>query len=138
MSKKKKKTYIKEPPNPKVKLYLPTAKSKTKKARVRGFWRNEDGKVYYDYLRTVTVNRKELRRIRKETNEEALFYQYEDKAYIYSGGDPVCLRERKRYVFIRGELSFSELRAQFKRLLKQYCGLTVYIGKESYQVEVWL
>ena len=136
MRAKDKKFIIKEPPNPKVKLYLPTVK--TRKARVRGFWRNEEGKVYYDYLRTVIVNHKDLRRIRKETGEEALFYTYNDKAYIYSGGEPTCLTTCQRYVYIKGVLSLSELKTQFKRLLKEYGGLTVYIKDNCYIVEVWI
>ena len=133
----KKQPIIKEPVNPKVKLYLPTGKNKSKKARVRGFWRSDSGKVYYDYLRTVNVDRKKLRLIRKETGEEALFYVYDKKAYIYAGGEPSCLPNCNRYYFIRGVLSFSELRAQFKRLLKQYGGFTVYIQEACYMVEVW-
>jgi len=138
MKAKNKKYIIKEPLNPKVKLYLPIVKTKTKKARVRGFWKNKERKVCYDYLKTVNVNKKDLRRIRKETKEEALFYTYNNKAYIYSGGLSCCLPICERYIFIRGILSFLELRTQFKKLLKQYGGFTVYINKTSYIVEVWI
>jgi len=138
MKAKGKKFIIKEPVNPIVKLYMPVDKTKTKKARVRGFWCNEDGKVCYDYLRTINVNRKELRRIRKETGEKALFYRCNNKAYIYSGGNATCFKDYKKYIYLRGVLSFSELKKELKSLLKQYGRLTIYINKKSYQIEVWL
>jgi len=122
----------------KVKLYLPTSKSKTKKSKVRGFWRNEQGRIFYDYIKTVNVDKKDLKKIRKDTGEEALFYIDNDIAYIYTDKKTTALNNCNRYIYIKNVLSLSELKAQFKKLLKQYGGFTVYNKDNCYLVEVWL
>jgi len=137
MKAKDKQFIILVPANAKVKVYLPVEKTKTRKARVRGFWKSESGKVFYDYLRSKTVYRKELRKLRKETGEEALFYTYDGKGYIYSGGESVCLPDCTTFIYIKGVLSIGELKDQIKRLIKTYGGLTVYDNGLCWLVKVY-
>ena len=137
MKAKDKKFIIKVPANARVKVYLPVKKTKTRKARVRGFWRADSGRVYYDYIRAVVVDKQSLRQLRKNKGQEALFYTYEGKGYIYSGGVATCKPVCNRAVFIKGVVDFGILKAQFKKMLKQYGGFTVFDNGACYIVYAW-
>src|SRR5574343_1268811 len=84
-----------------IKIYLPENKRKTNKNNLaRGFWKNADNKVYYDYIRVINyddninIGRYELNiflryleKIRVCNNQEAIFFNRDNKGYIFYGID---------------------------------------------------
>lgn len=128
-----------------IKVFIPEIKRKYNKPSSRGFWVNDTGKVYYDY---VTV--KEYKQSVNGLMYESLFFKYLDNLRIgynqeciffingiignvyYSKDKTVILPHR-----IIKEVLRVNLKNEIKTSLKQYKGCTVYNESGKYFIEVF-
>jgi len=119
-----------------IKVFIPAIKGKIKTS-IRGFWQNDSGTVYYDYLKvinTYNLNTWILEDLKKKYNQEALFYTRFNCGYIYNGlnKDTAILPHR-----IYKEVLRQDLKTTIKEALRQYQGCTVYQEGEKYYIEIF-
>jgi hypothetical protein len=117
-----------------IKVFIPVIKGRVK-ASIRGFWRNEAGKTFYDYLRLS--NRfyllAELEAIQKRYNQEAI-------AYIDKGILKIFYSRNKIEVLshcIFKEVLRGNLKAEIREALKVYGGITIYKKDNRYFKEIF-
>jgi hypothetical protein len=131
-----------------IKIFIPEIKRRYNKTILaRGFWRNESGKVYYDYINIIEYNNnidngayelniflKYLETLRITRNQEAIFFVKDNKGYIFYGLGKVIeiLNNHIRY-----EVSRKELRQNIVSGLYAYNGLTVYHINNKYFIEAY-
>jgi len=120
-------------------IFIPVEKGK-KKTSVRGLWRNENGKLFYDYIKVANVyylEQDRLEKLKKKYNQEAIFYIDTDREtgnIYYDRVQMDILRNRKLY----NQVGFFGLKKKIKELLNQYGGLTIYKVTEGiWTLEVW-
>jgi len=116
-----------------IKVFIPQSKGKIKTS-VRGFWRNDTGTVYYDYLKVVNtynLNTWILEDLKSKYNQEALFYIRFNCGYIYNGlNKNVTILPHRIYK----EVLRQDLKATIKEALRVYGGVTIYkIGQEYFK-----
>lgn len=118
-----------------IKAYIPEAKTKQHKANIRGLWSSPKSGVCYDYLHKAKIEVEALPYIKKHYKQEAIFYTYRRKAYIWHNPKKIeALRYQTYYAYDKGTRG---LKDYLKGLLRQYGGITVYIRQENYLIEVW-
>ena len=119
-----------------IKVFIPEIKGKIKTS-VRGFWRNEAGKTFYDYLKvihTYNLNTWILEDLKKKYNQEALFYTRFNCGYIFNGIDKNIIILPHR---IYKEVARGNLKVAIKEALKVYSGCTIYNEAGKYYLEVF-
>lgn len=120
-----------------IKVFIPQDKTQGK-TDVRGLWINDKGKLFYDYLTIDKIKlpdhylqaelNTQLEVLKVKYNQEALFYTFDSKGYIYynhNRQDILRNKDEKRVLDIR------DLKRQIKEFLRCYKGVTIY--KELYQ-----
>lgn len=129
-----------------IKILIPEL-NKRIKTDVRGLWLNDNHKLYYDYLRQDLLsfdlsqdNYKArfylyLDKIKRQYNQEAIFYTYKDKGFIYYDKDKIEVLSK----VLRFKIGFNKknLRGLIKKLLRDYKGLTIYRDIQGYILEVF-
>jgi CRISPR-associated protein Cas8b1/Cst1 subtype I-B len=130
-----------------IKLFIPEVKTKTLKTKTRGLWLNEQGHLYYDYLRQDVLNWDlnqanyksrfylYLNKIKISYNQEALFYNYNGKGFIYYNKDKIEILNKVIRFNIGKDRA--NLKGLIKKLLRDYNGLTIYTEPEGYLLEVY-
>ena len=125
-----------------IRLYKTIDKTKTNKTPARGFWINEAGKVYYDYIDRLlysNLGKFSLEFLRKKFNQECLFYTQNGQGKIFYTPSKIDVLNKQIKFKV---MTTKELRPLLKKLLRQYKGLTVYDCKDlgrcyRYIIEVW-
>ena len=124
-----------------IKVFIPEIKGKVK-TNVRGFWLNDKGKLFYDYLRILDfsiplngLNLNEIENIKRYYKQEAIFYTSNNKGYVYYSKDKIdVLNKVIRFTIGKDR---ANLKSLIKRLLRDYKGLTIYTEPEGYLLEVY-
>jgi hypothetical protein len=129
-----------------IKVFIPTEKRKVnKKILARGFWRNEAGKVFYDYLSIKEWKlsiadlsgfnsfRDYLDTLKAGYNQEAIFYKNGNIGNCYYNRDKIEVLPHRIYK----EVSRAGLKAGIKEALKQYSGCTIYNEAGRYYIEIF-
>jgi hypothetical protein len=127
-----------------IRVFIPENKGR-EKTSARGFWRNEAGQIYYDYLKINAYNKNietrtnwiEFKRflegIQLEHNQEAVFYTSNDLGYIFYNGLKIeVLRHR-----IFKEVARGNLKVAIKDALRDFSGCTIYIEAGRYYIEIF-
>ena len=126
-----------------IKVFIPEKKGKNKTA-VRGFWRNEAGRTYYDYLSIEVkywdlylkkynlIFKQYLKCILKDYKQEAVFYSQGNKGFIYNGKEMIILKHR-----IYKEVNRENLKVAIKEALRDFSGCTIYNEAERYYIEIY-
>jgi hypothetical protein len=126
-----------------IKVFLPAIKGKNKTS-VRGFWRNDKGKIFYDYLsieikywdlyinKYSAIFRQYLKCILKDYKQEAVFYSQGNKGFIYNGKETITLTNR-----IYSEVLRTNLKTEIKEALRIYGGVTIYQEAGRYFKEIY-
>jgi hypothetical protein len=131
-----------------IKIFIPESKRKFNKAQLaRGFWKNADNKVYYDYIRPIDYKdnidngRYELRiflnyleAVRISNKQEAIFFNRNNKGYIFYGIDKKIEVLNNR---IFEEVDRAELKKNIKAGLWGYNGITIYANHGRYFLEAY-
>lgn len=127
-----------------IKIFIPQTQ-KTTKTAIRGLWRNDKGHLFYDYIDIEYLNwtledRRYLTRfyiyldqIKKQLNQEAIFYQYQDKAYIYYGKDKIDVLNIRTQTTAKP----GQARRAIKEAIKAYGGITIYKRPGEILIEAW-
>lgn len=117
-----------------IKVFIPKNKCRVK-TKVRGFWRNDKGKTYYDYLKVKHFTRCNFSILAQEYNQEAIFYIKDNKGYCFNNKTKLTEVLPYRLELLRGK---AELKQSIKEALKHYQGVTVY-NKENglYLLEIF-
>ena len=125
-----------------IKIFIPELKGK-RKTSIRGFWRNESGKVYYDYLTSQDNYRDEnniqglttyLDNLKKFYQQECIAYKDNDKLKIFYSKDKIDVLNNSITKPIDRN-NRKNLKDTLKNWLKEYKGVTVYINRENYILE---
>lgn len=120
-----------------IKVFIPIIKGRLKTS-IRGFWRNTEGKTYYDYLKIEKISFSELTDIKRENNQEALFYINGNNrtlkiGCIYHSNNNIELLEHRIYK----EILKANLKIEIKEALKVYSGITIYKINNKYYKEIF-
>jgi hypothetical protein len=106
------------------------------KSKIRGFWRDENGKIYIDKIKIENCENSQS----LNEKSKALFLQGE-KAVFYSAINGAFIESASgKLEFLRHKITWQEnkLRPSFvKELLKQNGGLTIYKEKNGFKIEIW-
>jgi hypothetical protein len=120
-----------------IKVFIPEIKGKNK-TNVRGFWRNDKGITFYDYLKIVNTSCIESRQL------EALKKKYCQECIAYVDTATDCLiiyynRDKKEVLHNRiiKEVLCGNLRQEIKTALKEYSGVTIYKISNKYFKEIF-
>jgi hypothetical protein len=116
------------------KIYIPI--NKKQKAQYRGLWQSPEGKLFYDYIIIKEVKQillSELERIKTQYNQEAIFIEGKESAYIYYSLSKVEILKTKN--------SFSCTKKTLKRSLKSclhaFNGCTIELLKKGFVLTAW-
>lgn len=115
-----------------IKVFIPESKGRIKTS-VRGFWRNEAGRTYYDYLKIVNGDVFYLADYKKRYNQEAIFYASDNIGYIYYNKDKIEVLPHRIYK----EVLRQDLKVAIKEALTRFSGCTIYIEAGRYYIEVF-
>jgi hypothetical protein len=120
-----------------IKIFIPQEKSKGK-TEARGFWL-DNGKIYYDYLTIETLPdsikspelTERLEHIRKEYNQEAVFFVKNNLGYVY--------RHRFNFLQLPNRIykEVKSLKPEIKEALHKYNGVTIYKVNGKYFKEIY-
>jgi len=127
-----------------IKVFIPIDKGKTK-ADVRGFWRNDTGKIFYDYLKIksynylyndksncfYTINKLEALKIFYK--QEALFFISNNRGYIFNDRDKIDVLINRIY----REIKPGNFKIEIKEALRVYGGVTIYKRGNRYFMEIY-
>ena len=119
-----------------IKVFIPESKGKIKTS-ARGFWRNTEGKTFYDYLKivnTYNLNTWILEDLKKKYKQEAIFYVRFNCGYVYNGIDKQIEVLPRRII---KEVLSVNLRQEIKEALSVYGGVTVYKEGNKYFKEIF-
>ena len=128
-----------------VKVFIPINKGKYNKTLARGFWRDEAGKVYYDYIKPIDykLNNKGLYyrglflnyldKIKIGYNQQCIFYIEAGQGFIYTDKNNIEVLPNR----IIKEVLRGNLKNTIKATLKIYGGLTIYQEAGKYFIEVF-
>lgn len=104
---------------------------------IKGFWLNNNGKLYADNLIIQSVDIWQLQTIKKHLysqGEQAVFYtENGNMAYIEDKEQTQILRTRKTQFIYNKNLSGEII----KNLCNQYGGCTIYTKTNGLLIEVW-
>jgi hypothetical protein len=119
-----------------IKVFIPEIKSKNK-TNVRGFWRNDKGITFYDYLSI-----KEFADYPSYRVIEALRIKYNQEAIAIIGKSltlNIFYKNRQEVLSNRiyKEVLRDNLRQEIKEALKQYEGVTIYKVDNRYFKEIF-
>ena len=122
-----------------IKVFIPEIKGRVK-SNVRGFWRNDKGIIFYDYLKLHTrffVDDKDILRClegyQRQYKQEAIAFIDNDVLKIFYSKDKMEVFDKVFRVSIGKNKG--NLRGILKRLLRDYGGVTVYIENNGYILE---
>jgi hypothetical protein len=121
-----------------IKILIPQIKGR-QKSKVRGFWYSQDTKrTYYDYLTKVSGQVKELEFYKVKYNQESIFYTdtKTKQGYIYYNPNKIEVLKNRSIIKLNW-LKRHFLRGLIKSALKLYGGVTIYLKKHSYILEVY-
>jgi len=119
-----------------IKVFIPEIKGRTKTS-IRGFWRNTEGKIFYDYLRianTYNFNTWILEDLKTKYRQEALFYVRFKCGYVYNGIDKQIEVLPNR---IYKEVLRQDLKTTIKEALRDFSGCTIYNETGKYYIEIY-
>lgn len=116
-----------------IKVYTPVSfESDTK-----GYWLDNDGKLYEDNIIIQSCNIQNLPRIKHilfSKGEKAVFYVQNGIAHIEDKAEGLTLlRECKRVTCYSNIID----KERIKKLCNKFGGCTVYKNKNRYKIEVW-
>ena len=121
--------------NAKIEAYITEQKTKQGKANIRGFWLNNKGQIFYDYLHKANITEGQLVYAKKHYKQEAIFYRARRKGYIWHNERKQEVLNYQTYFGYTGKVG---LKAYIKDILKKYGGLTIYIRQgQNYLIEAW-
>jgi hypothetical protein len=129
-----------------IKVFIPENKKKYgKKELARGFWQDNNGKIYYDYIRPVkwalsiadkyglNTFKNYLDKIQADYRQEAIFYTIDNIGYIYYSRDKIEVLPSRIYK----EVTRINLKVAIKEALKRFKGCTIYNEAGRYFIEVF-
>lgn len=130
-----------------IKIFLPENKRKLNKVNLaRGFWKNADNKIYYDYIRVIdykdnlnngkyelNIFLNYLEKIRVCNKQEAIFFNHNNKGYIFYGINKIEVLNHR----IIEAVNYKELKQYIKAGLFAYNGITVYTINGKYFIEAF-
>jgi hypothetical protein len=121
-----------------IKVFIPT--DKKNKTSVRGFWRNDRGITFYDYLRIKEFYLKtdkalynNLDNLKYTYSQEALFYVKNNKGYCFN--DKYNIEELSNRIYT--EVLRANLKTEIKEALRVYGGVTIYKEGNKYFKEIF-
>ena len=113
-------------------ILIPQNKGRNKSS-IRGFWKADNGKIYYDYLRLTTGKIEYLEYYKIHYKQEAIFYHNGNIGYCYYSKDKTVILPHRIYTEVKRE----DLKGAIKAALAQYSGCTVYIVGKAYYIEIF-
>ena len=129
-----------------IKVFIPELKRKNgKKELARGFWKNEAGRVYYDYISvknwslSIADNsglnsfKNYLEVLKSGYKQEAIFYVNDLIGNVYYSKDKIEVLPHRIYK----EVLRDNLKVAIKEALKVYSGCTIYNEAGKYFLEVF-
>jgi len=129
-----------------IKVFIPENKTKQNKRNLaRGFWRNEAGHTYYDYVSVKNYNQSieagyykglfinYLETLKASYKQEAIFYTVDKQGFIYTNRDKIEVLSHRIYK----EVVRVDLKHSIQEALRQYNGCTVYQEAGQYYIEVY-
>jgi hypothetical protein len=126
-----------------IKVFIPANKGKIKSS-VRGFWRNDSGITYYDYLKIVNtsyIEPRQLEVLKKRYNQEAI--SFIDTSInclkIYYSNNKIEVLPYRIYAEILRHNLKSEIKEALKIDLKLFYfrGITIYKIGNKYFKEIF-
>jgi len=119
-----------------IKVFIPELNKKNK-TTVRGFWKNDKGKIFYDYL---TI--KEFTEYPSYRSIEALRIKYNQEAIAIIGNSLILniFYKNRQEVLphrIYKEVGRIDLKVAIKEALKDFSGCTIYNDNGKYFIEVF-
>ena len=125
-----------------IKILIAQDKGKVKTS-ARGFWRNNTGKLYYDYITMQTYKDNNLQGLYEHLdnlktfyNQECIFYVKDSVGYIYYSRDRIeALSQRVESRIYKCHKSIKRTKDLIKDYLSCYGGLTVYDKGDYYLFE---
>lgn len=122
-----------------IKVFIPEPKIKINKPNVRGLWLNNQGRLFYDYLKVIEYysipSYKHLQNLKIKYKQEAIFYTDDYKGYIYSDKKEVFSQKVESRYYLRHK--GKGLKALIKDYLKCYGGVTFYITKDYIDLQAF-
>ena len=116
-----------------IKVFIPEIKGKVKTS-VRGFWRNDKGVLFYDYLKIGKAFYGDLEFHKKHYHQESLFFINEvGQGFIYYNRDKQEVLSNRIYK----EVIRANLKQEIKEALGVYSGVTIYIKGNKYFKEIF-
>ena len=121
-----------------INLLLPEIKVKYQKSRIRGLWRNDAGRLFYDYLTEKSGDVFYLNDYKIRYNQESIFYTSGARAYCYYAPEKVeCFLNKSEIKILKNydNLNYNHkvlLKIYIKDYLKKYNGVTIIINKNDY------
>ena len=127
-----------------IKILIPQEK-RNGKTTARGLWKNNLGRVCYDYLRLSKENfnlnnpyarfnfYNHLEDFKRFYNQEAIFYVIDKIGYCYYNKNKIEILPHR----IFKEVLRTNLKTTLKDYLKKYSGLTIYNQAGRYFIEVF-
>lgn len=115
-----------------IKVFIPQDKTQGK-TNIRGLWVNNEGRLFYDYLKENILNwdlergnyrsrfYSYLEDIKIQYKQEAIFYTYKNKGFIYYSRDKIEILTHRIYAMIG-----RNFKVELKEDLKLYGGVTIY------------
>lgn len=121
-----------------VKVYVPKVKGKAKTS-ARGYWRNNKGKLYYDYIEVVNAsifNGDIVEDLKVKHKQEALFYIKDNQGHIYYSKDNIeVLPQKVASRLYKYHKSIKCIKDLINNYLKCYGGLTIFDKGDYYLFE---
>jgi hypothetical protein len=127
-----------------VKVFIPEVKGKNK-TETRGFWKDNSGRVYYDYIKVINYRQENigfyyqdlfkdyLENLKVYHKQEAIFYVKDNTGFIYNGRDNIEELPGRIYK----EVTRENLKSSIKEALKVYGGVTIYNEAGRYYLEIF-
>lgn len=118
------------------KVFVPLSKGRTKTS-ARGYWQ-DNGKVYYDYIRVLAKDKltiKDVDKVKRDYNQLAVFFTVDGKGYIYHNKGKIDILHDRKLIVV--QKTFKGLKNRIKALLARFGGLTLYIGNDRYLIEIY-
>lgn len=129
-----------------IRVFIPENKRKQNKGNLaRGFWRNEAGHTYYDYVSVKDYNQSieagyysklfynYLETLKASYSQEAIFYTVDKVGYCYYNKNKIEVLKNRIYK----EVTRVDLKRTIQEVLRQYSGCTVYQEAGQYYIEVY-
>ena len=121
-----------------IKVYIPIEKNKKNKPIARGFWKNENGKIYYDYIVILEYDKikhsdllRSLQIAKRNYNQEAIFYTINNIGHIYYNHKKIDILKHRAYKQI------FNLKQDIKKAINKFGGCTVYKINNNYFLEAF-